>query len=66
MNHMNPTFTIKNLEGDKWLMTLEHDFGNMEVLRFTVKIPKSDRSLTLLKRDLFERAAVLFEAISRI
>ena len=64
MRTLNPKVTLQNLEGQEWLVSIEHDFGGLERVVLTVRVPKGDRALSRIQRDAFDRAQLLLSELA--
>lgn len=65
MKLLNPAMTINNAAGPHWLVSFEHDFGDGEMVMLTVKVLKTDRPLSVIQKDAFDRATELLQVVSR-
>lgn len=64
MDLTNPRITIQNVEGGHWLVRFEHDFGNGEAVDITVKVPRSDMTMTQLTAQVYARAGSLLATLA--
>ena len=65
MKLLMPTMAIRNAEGPHWLVSFDHDFGNGEMAALTVKVLKTDKPLSALQKEAFDRATELLQIVSR-
>jgi len=64
MNIINPTITVQNTEGDRYLVRFQHTFGNQETLDCSVLIAKGNHSLGEVSRLALGRLIELAGAIT--
>ena len=65
MKLLTPAMAIRNAEGPHWYVSFEHDFGNGEIAALTVKVLKTDKPLSALQKEAFDRATELLQIVSR-
>jgi hypothetical protein len=64
MKLLNPSITINNMEGEHWLVTVAHDFGNGEVMTFTVQIQRTHGPIAEIQKEAWAQAARLLQLVT--